>query len=115
MINTTNVIRLLTQIVSQSHSNEFTLTENLHEKELVDHLVRLIDNVRLSSSYKISHEDTFDYNDVLLSGQQEHDKAESSYNDADFEDIDAGKTENNSSNLLRKLSLDYMQKVLDYL
>ena len=105
---------MLTQKVSQSHSNEFTLTENPYEKELVDHLVHLTDNVRLSSSYEISHDDTLDYNDTLLFGQQEHNEAESSYNDPDFEDIDAGKTEDNSSSLHRNFSLEYMQKALDY-
>jgi hypothetical protein len=114
MINVTNVIRLLTQKVSQSHSNECTLTANTHEKELIDHLADLIDSVRLSSSYEISHEDTLDYEDASLFEQQEQDEAESRHSDPDFEDVDTHKTENESSGLLHKFSLDYMQKALDY-
>jgi hypothetical protein len=114
MINVTNVIRLLTQKVSQSNSNECTLTANTHEKELIDHLADLIDSVRLSSSYEISHEDTLDYEDASLFEQQEQDEAESRHSDPDFEDVDTHKTENESSGLLHKFSLDYMQKALDY-
>ncbi len=112
MITPKQIVKLLADRVSEDEEAHRRRTRsNPHEEEIIDSLLKVIDDVCYCTSYKIESDPTLDYDDDEGLGVCEDEDT-----DYDDEGDDPAFDESSESDntMIKTFSLDFMKKVIDY-
>lgn len=112
MITPRQIIKLLVDRVPEDGEVRRRRTRsNPHEEEIIDYLLKVVDDVCNCTSYQIESDATLDYDDeedFAVSDDEDVDSADESV-DPTFEESTEG-----DSMMIKNFSIDFMKKVIDY-